>query len=161
MHFYSRKRFIFINFSKKKKGTYAWATVSSSKKWSSQPYPVISSSGPSLIIAPAALASAIDCLMLLKLQSKSIAHWFKLHVATFNSLIFNFSVIKKIQTVYKQIHFLAAIYRFYNMNFFILKKKLEIWFEFDAPFEGLEVFDTSNSTLTTPILDFLVQFFGW
>jgi hypothetical protein len=37
--------------------------------------------------APACLAWVIDSFMLFKLQSKSIAHWFKLQVATFNSLM--------------------------------------------------------------------------
>ena len=37
--------------------------------------------------APASLAFAMDSLICLALQSKSIAHWFRLDAATFNSLM--------------------------------------------------------------------------
>ena len=37
--------------------------------------------------APESLAMAMDCLIWLVLQSKSMAHWLRLQVATFNSLI--------------------------------------------------------------------------
>lgn len=77
--------------SKKQKGeekkSYAWASVSDSRKWSSQPYPVSSSSGPTRKTAPASLASRNDCLVRAKFPSKSMAHWLRLQVATFTSLI--------------------------------------------------------------------------
>uniref|UniRef100_A0A0A9A4H1 Uncharacterized protein n=1 Tax=Arundo donax TaxID=35708 RepID=A0A0A9A4H1_ARUDO len=69
------------------KHSHACAVVSCSRKWSSQPYPVSSSSGPTRMAAPAALACAMDSLTLRRLVSKSIAHWFRLQVATRSSLI--------------------------------------------------------------------------
>ncbi len=86
----------------------AWVYVSSSWNESSQPYPVTSSSGPVRNVQPAAFASRIDAMMRSRLPCgewrtagrrgtescearlrgacartvRSIAHWFRLHVAT-------------------------------------------------------------------------------
>lgn len=61
--------------------TYEWVRVSDSKKWSSKPYPVSSNSGPNRNLAPASRASRRDCGVRDKFPSKSMAHWFRLHVA--------------------------------------------------------------------------------
>ena len=58
-----------------------WRRVSLSKKWSSQLYPGISSSGPVRYLAPASRAFSMEATILSKLPSKSKAHWFKVQTA--------------------------------------------------------------------------------
>ena len=105
-----------------------WTIVSISKKWSSQPYPGISSSyirnllnigitGPRRIEHPCSFAYLIDSMILSLFPPKSNGYWLSPHAAIFTKVYDNDSI-----SILKFLNFYFYNFKiFLNLNYFLLK----------------------------------------